>query len=86
MMNGTMGDDNVFEDEEGEERDSFVQPARGLRGFALVRSLLRIRDVYTGSGSDHFLVSRIRPSFIPDPYPINKRRENKLTFFMQERS
>jgi hypothetical protein len=37
MMNGTMGEDNVFEEEEGEERDSFVQPARGLRGFALVR-------------------------------------------------
>jgi hypothetical protein len=30
-----MEDDSVFE-EEGEERDSFVQPARGLRSFALV--------------------------------------------------
>ena len=38
-MNGTvLGDDSVFdEEEEGEGRDSFVQPARGLRSFALVR-------------------------------------------------
>jgi hypothetical protein len=40
-------------------------------------SVLRIRDVYPGSGSDPFLVSRIRirPSFIPYPDPTNKRRE-----------
>jgi hypothetical protein len=47
-------------------------------------SVLRIRDVYPGS--DHFLLSRIRIrlSFILDPDPTNKGRENKLTFFMQE--
>jgi hypothetical protein len=39
--------------------------------------VLRIRDVYPGS--NHFLVCRIRPSFIPDPDPTNKRRE-KLTY------
>jgi hypothetical protein len=40
-------------------------------------AVLRIRDVYPGSGSDHFLVTRIRiqPSFIPDLDPINKRKE-----------
>ncbi len=36
MRVNTMEDDSVFEDGEGEERDSFVQPARGLRSFALV--------------------------------------------------
>ncbi len=37
MRVNTMEDDSVFEEEgEGEERDSFVQPARGLRSFALV--------------------------------------------------
>jgi hypothetical protein len=35
MRVNTMEDDSVFE-EEGEERDSFVQPSRGLRSFALV--------------------------------------------------
>jgi hypothetical protein len=35
-----MEDDSVFDEEEGEERDSFVQPARGLRSFALVSCLL----------------------------------------------
>ena len=35
-MNGTvLEDESLFEGEE-EERDSFVQPARGLRSFALV--------------------------------------------------
>jgi hypothetical protein len=36
-------------------------------------AVLRIRDVYPGSGSDHFWYPgsriRIRPSFIPDPDP-----------------
>jgi hypothetical protein len=37
MRVNTMEDDSVFEEEgEGEERDSFVQPSRGLRSFALV--------------------------------------------------
>jgi hypothetical protein len=37
MRVNTMEDDSVFEEDgEGEERDSFVQPARGLRSFALV--------------------------------------------------
>jgi hypothetical protein len=58
MRVNTMEDDSVFE-EEGEERDSFVQPARGLRSFALV-SWLFIRTwklslhhhavLYCGSG------------------------------------
>ncbi len=39
MRVNTMEDDSVFE-EEGEERDSFVQPSRGLRSFALVSFLL----------------------------------------------
>ncbi len=38
MRVNIMEDDSVFE-EEGEERDSFVQPARGLRSFALVSCL-----------------------------------------------
>jgi hypothetical protein len=75
MRVNTMEDDSVFE-EEGEERDSFVQPARGLRSFALV-SWLFIRTLVTSSWNlllHDYAVLRIRvpdPNFsIPDPHKI----------------
>jgi hypothetical protein len=38
-----------------------------------------------GSVADPGCLSRIRPFFdIPDPDPTNKKKNNKLTFFMQE--
>jgi hypothetical protein len=51
------------------------------KNYLSCKAVLRIRDVYPGSGSDHFLVSRIRirPSFIPDPDSTNRRME-KLTY------
>jgi hypothetical protein len=72
--------------------ESVVTPAPPKCGAAPARapqhwlkSVLQIRDVYPGSGFDHFLVSRIpiriRPYFIPDP---SKKRGKNLTVFMQE--
>ncbi len=78
MRVNTMEDDSVFE-EEGEERDSFVQPARGLRSFALVSWLfIRTWKLSFTSSSWHPLLhiimqccgsgSRIRILSFPDPH------------------